>query len=75
MYHVHDVCTSVPSFELPLHSVAVPEMVTPSVGAARAKTPLPSLTSHVGALYSDPCNLRPPIQQVKYGLKLKVVLN
>ncbi len=24
--------------------------------------------------YSGPCNLRPPIQPAKYGLKLKVVL-
>ncbi len=25
-------------------------------------------------LYSGPCDLRPPIQPAKYGLKLKVVL-
>ncbi len=25
-------------------------------------------------IYSGPCNLRPPIQPAKYGLKLKMVL-
>ncbi len=25
-------------------------------------------------VYSGPCNLRPPIQPAKYGLKLKMVL-
>ncbi len=30
--------------------------------------------NHTRAQYSGPCDLRPPIQPAKYGLKLKVVL-